>query len=206
MISFAYFDLGGVVVADVNETDKWAKMKRDIRIRIEDDNEFDRFYSECEKEVCVGRDVDTLIPLIAKEFHVNFPVGYSLLTNFINRFEQNKPIWSVIDRIKKDCKIGLLTNMYPRMFSAIMKKRIMPEIVWDVIIDSSIEGCQKPGLKIFELAQEKSNTEKDNILFVDNKIKNTNAAKKFGWKVFLYDSSNHENSSHNLLNYYKRLI
>lgn len=205
MVSFVYFDVGGVVIADVNGTDKWEEMKRSIGIRMKDNEEFDRFYSKYEKEACVGRDIDTLIPLIAKKFHVNFPAGYSLLSDFINRFERNKFIWPVIEKIRQDSQIGLLTNMYPGMFSAIVKKGIMPEAIWNVIVDSSIEGCLKPGFKIFELALEKANVEKGNILFVDNKIKNTNAGKKFGWKTFFYDSSDHENSSQGLLNYYEKI-
>lgn len=202
MIKFVYFDLGGVVVADVNGTDKWTEMKRDIGITAENDIEFDKFYEKYEKEACSGRDVDTIIPLIKKKFHLNFPVGYSLLMDFINRFEQNKYIQPVIDKIKQNCGIGLLTNMYPGMFSAIKAKGIIPKINWEVIIDSSVEGCQKPGLKIFELAQEKTDTERKNILFVDNKIENINAAKNFGWQTFFYNSANHKKSCEDLLDYY----
>ena len=82
MISFIYFDVGGVVIADVNSTDKWTKMKRDIGITAENDIEFDQFYSQYEKEVCLGRDVDTIIPLIKEKFNVNLPSDYSLLADF----------------------------------------------------------------------------------------------------------------------------
>ncbi len=205
MISFVYFDVGGVVVKDLYGENKWTEMKRDIGINVKNDKEFDQFWNKYEKEVCVaGRDVDTLIPLIEKKFHLSFPVGFSLLADFVSRFEQNKQIWSVIDKIKQDCRVGLLTNMYSRMFSAIVKKKIMPPITWDIIIDSSIEGCRKPDLDIFKLSEQKANVKKANILFVDNKIKNINAAKDFGWQVFFYDTANHKNSCHDLLEYYNR--
>ena len=206
MISFVYFDVGGVVVSDFSGTNKWVLMKRDIGITPENDKEFDQFWDKYEKDVHVGRDVDTLIPLITEKFHVDFPADYSLLADFVNRFEPNKPIWPIIDKIKQDCRIGLLTNMYPRMLSVMIKKEIMPPISWDVIIDSSTEGCQKPDSDIFQLAEQKINIQKDNILFADNTIENVNAAKDFGWQTFLYDSANHKNSSNDLLNYYNTLF
>ncbi len=206
MISFVYFDVGGVLVDDVNgRIDKWIKMKRDIGITKESDEEFDRFYDEQEKEICGGKDVDEIIPLIEERFNIDFPDGYSLFTDFINRFEKNQYIRLVIDKIKKKCRIGLLTNMYPGMLPVMVEKGIIPEVNWDVIIDSSVEGCQKPDLKIFELAQEKAKTEGENILFVDNKIKNINAAKDFGWQTFLYNPSDHKKSCADLLDYYSKI-
>ncbi len=205
MISFVYFDVGGVVIDDVNgSVSKWKKMKRDLGIKAENDKEFDEFYNEIEKEICAGRKVD-MFALMKEKFHLNFPAGYSLSKDFIKRFEPNKSIWPVINRIKQDCKIGLLTNMYPEMLSAITEKGIMPKIHWDVIIDSSVEGCRKPDLKVFKLAQEKADTERKNILFVDNKIENINVAKNLGWQTFLYDSVNHEKSCSDLLEYYNQI-
>ena len=205
MISFVYFDVGGVAIRDLYEADKWTKMKRDIGIKAEDDKEFDEFWGEHEKEVCVaGKDVDTLIPLIEKKFHLIFPAGFSFLADFVSRFEPNKKIWPVLERIKQDCKIGLLTNMYPRMFSAIMEKGIMPPIAWDVIVDSSIEGRRKPNPGIFEFAEQKANVKKDNILFVDNKMENINAAKNLGWQSVFYDTGDHKKSCLELLDYYNQ--
>ncbi|MFH1462153.1 MAG: HAD-IA family hydrolase [bacterium] len=205
MISFVYFDVGGVVIDDINGTDKWVRMKRDIGITEENDKEFSQFYDNQEEGVCNGKDIDTIIPLIEERFHVSFPVGYSLLADFINRFGKNRYIQLVIDKIKQKCRIGLLTNMYPRMLSAMAEKGIMPEIAWDVIIDSSVEGCQKPESKIFQLAEEKANVKKNEILFIDNKIENINAAKDFGWQTFFYDSSDHKKSCSDLLDYYNKV-
>ncbi|MDZ4227676.1 MAG: HAD family hydrolase [Candidatus Levybacteria bacterium] len=206
MISFVYFDVGGVMMSDFSGTNKWELMKRDIGITPEKDKEFDQFWDKYEKEAHVGRDIDTLIPLITKKFHVDFPIGYSLLTDFLNRFESNESIWPVVSRVRQNCQIGLLTNMYPRMLSAMTKKDLIPSISWDIIIDSSIEGCQKPDKNIFQIAEQKINIEKDNILFVDNTAVNVNAAKDFGWQTFLYDSSNHKNFSRKLLDYYESII
>jgi len=205
MISFVYFDVGGVVVKDFSGTNKWAQMKHDIGIKSENEKEFDQFYDKYEKEVHVGRDVDTLIPLIIKKFHINFSPNYSMQADFINRFEKNESILPVIEKIKQNCRVGLLTNMYPGMLSAMIKKRLTPPIEWDVIIDSTIEDCQKPGLDIFKLAEQKSNSKKENILFVDNTVENIDVAKDFGWQTFLYNPVDHKKSCSDLLDYYNRM-
>ncbi len=205
MISFVYFDVGGVAIRDLYEADKWTEMKRSIGIKAECDKKFDQFWKEHERDVCVGgKDTNTLNPLLEEKFHLAFPAGFSLLVNFVSRFEPNKSIWPVIESIKQDCKIGLLTNMYPRMLSAIMEKGIMPPANWDVIIDSSIEGCRKPDLDIFKLAEQKANAKKDNILFIDNKMENIDAARDFGWQAFFYDTGDHERSCLELLDYYNQ--
>lgn len=204
MISFVYFDVGGVVINDCKGNDKWEKMKRELGVKTEDNKAFDEFYDAYEKEVSLGKDIDTIIPLIERKFHIIFPAGYSMLADFINRFEKNIYIQPVIDRIKQDCRMGLLTNMYPRMLSAMTEKGIMPEATWDVVIDSTVEGCRKPGLGIFELAEQKANAKGDEVLFIDNTIANINIAKDFGWQTFFYDSSNHKKSCSDLLDYYNR--
>jgi FMN phosphatase YigB (HAD superfamily) len=203
MISFVYFDVGGVVVDDFSGNDKWARMKDDIGLRTEDEKEFDSLYNEYEKEVCIGRDVDTLVPIFKERFKLNIPESYSMQEYFIDRFEKNEFILPVIREIKKDCRIGLLTNMYPDMLFKMKKRGIMPKIDWDVIIDSTVEKCRKPEPRIFELAEDRSGVQKENILFVDNKLKNVEAAISFGWKAFFYDSANHERSCRDLLDYYK---
>ena len=151
------------------------------------------------------KDIDTIIPLIKERFHINFPSGYSMFFDFISRFKQNKYIWPVIDKIKQDCQVGLLTNMYPKMLPTMIEKELMPPVIWDVIIDSSIVYCWKPDLAIFKLAEQKANAKKKNILFIDNKIANIDAAKNFGWQTFLYNPSDHDKSCAELLDYYNRI-
>jgi FMN phosphatase YigB (HAD superfamily) len=205
MVSFVYFDVGGVIVSDLSRTNKWTILKRGIGIKPEDDKKFDEFWSSHEDEVCTGKNVEILIPLIAKKFHVDIPIDYSLLADFVNKLDRNESIWPVIYKIKQDCKVGLLTNIFPRMFSVMIEKEKIPSISWDMVIDSSIENCRKPSLDIFKIAERRINCKKENILFVDNTPENINVAKNFGWKTFLYDSTDWEKSSRKLLDCYNLL-
>jgi FMN phosphatase YigB (HAD superfamily) len=199
MISFVYFDLGGVLMMDFSGTDKWAEMKRDMGINENNCLGFNKIWDQYRSRICVDYDVDNLIPLFEKECDIKLPSDYSMLSDFVNRFENNLSIRPVVTKISKTCRVGILTNMYPRMFDLIRKHNLLPPAIWNVIIDSSRVGCQKPDRKIYEIAQSKIQVSKDEILFVENGTENIQAAKEFGWQTFLYDSANPIESSRKLL-------
>lgn len=205
MISFVYFDVGGVAILDFSGTNKWNELKNGLKIPKEQDQAFDKFFTEYEAD-CTDRDIDSLIPIIKTRFGASIPKNYSMLTDFVTRFEKNPLLWPVIKKVKEKCRIGLLTDMYPRMLQAIRNYNLLPPVDWDVIIDSSVVKYQKPNKKIFEIAEKEARVNKHEILFIDNTIKNIQAALNFGWQTFLYDSTNPEESSHNLLNYFSTII
>ncbi|OGM37601.1 hypothetical protein A3E41_05225 [Candidatus Woesebacteria bacterium RIFCSPHIGHO2_12_FULL_38_9] len=193
MIKFIYFDVGGVVIRDFSGTNKWSVLKNVIGVNKENNKEFDLLYDKYEKEeLCLTRNVDTLVPIFSKKFGINFPPEFSMLEYFINNFDNNRSLWPILRRIKKTYRIGLLTNMYIGMFDDIKNKGLLPPVEWEITIDSTKVGLQKPDPKIFDLAQKQSGVNNSEILFVDNNQKNIDAAEKFGWQTFYYDSSNHE--------------
>src|SRR3989344_6191224 len=193
MIKFVYFDVGGVVIKDFSGSNKWEIMKKDMKVRKEFDQEFDELYNKYEKEeLCLSRNVDTLIPIFSKRFGMSFPKNFSMLKYFVDHFEQNNSLLPVLKRVKKVCGIGMLTNMYVGMLDEIMKRGLLPTIKWNFVIDSTKVGLQKPDSKIFKLAQKQCGANREEILFIDNNRKNINAAGEIGWQTFFYDSSKHE--------------
>lgn len=204
MTRFVYFDLGGVVILDFSGTDNWEKLKKELCVRPDRNQEFEDFFKKYEPEVCLGKDVESLLPLITEKFGSKLPVDYSLLIDgFVNRFQVNKSIWPVIEKIHQRCKIGLLTNQYPYMLDAIAKKGLLPSVSWDVVVDSSIVGLRKPDSKIFQLAEEKAGARGQEILFVENSLNHVQAANDFGWQTFLYDSHKPDKSSVDLLQFFR---
>ncbi|NTU73791.1 HAD-IA family hydrolase [Candidatus Roizmanbacteria bacterium] len=198
MISFIYFDLGGVVELDYSGTNKWEEMRRDLGVTKEQDASYESVWNRYQSKICLDCDVDTLIPMLEKEVGVKFPEGYSVLEDFVNRFEKNPSMWPFLEEVKKKYRIGLLTNMYPRMFSLIKRRGLMPPVEWDVIIDSSVVGLQKPDPKIYELAEHLADVKGEQILFVENTKGHIEAVKQFGWSTFLYDPQKPEESMNKL--------
>lgn len=199
MLSIVYFDVGGVVIKDFSKTNKWNELQDELGITPKKRPLFEKFWKLHEKERCIGGDVEELIPLLKKELGLSIPNNYSLLDGFVKRFEQNTSLWPAIDTIKQTCRVGLLTNMYPQMFSEIEKRNLLPPIKWDVIVDSSIEKCQKPDDKIYEVAEYKARVRGNKILFVENSKKHIEVAKQRGWHTFLYDPADTNKSNEVLL-------
>lgn len=202
MIKFVYFDVGGVVISDLTANNGWVKMKKDLGVSPKQDSEFEEFFNKLESEVCLGLDVETLVPMMRTKFGLKLPQNYSFLKDFVDRFEANKTIWPVIDKIHKFCKIGLLTNMYPNMLNAIIRRGLFPEVKWDCVLDSSVEKVKKPNKEVFELAEKLSRHSGKEILFIDNGAKHVEAAKSYGWDTFLYDPRNPKDSSQKLEKYF----
>ncbi len=198
MIKFVYFDVGGVVIKDFSGTNKWVELQRGVGLKPGQDKEFVKFFDKYEPEVCLGRDIETLAPLMKEEFGLTLPKDYSFLKDFVYRFERNESILPVIEKAKSKYKIGLLTNMYTNMLNMIKERDLLPKVEWDVVIDSSIEKAIKPTEAIFKLAQERAGVNTDEILFVENGKKHVEAAMKYGWQTFLYDPVNLEDSNSKL--------
>ena len=186
-IKFIYFDVGGVAILDYSKTNKWEEMLHDLNIGKEIRSSFDDLFDAHEKQICVGEPINTFVQEAKTKLGIHFPDEYDMTLDFVNRFEINVPMLSLIEKLRKDFKLGLLTAQYPNMLNTIFDKGLLPKGIWDVIIDSSVEGVTKPDPKIYEIAEEKSGVRPELILFVDNKAKLLEYPKSKGWHVFEYD-------------------
>lgn len=124
MISFVYFDLGGVAIRDFSGTDKSNQLKTDLGLKGNKSVLFDQILEQHGREYDfnIDFDIDRLIPILEKKLDINLPENYSLLTDIVNRFEPNPSILPVIEKIHKTRRVGLLTNMFPRMLDLIKKR------------------------------------------------------------------------------------
>lgn len=207
-ISFVYFDVGGVAIKDYSSTNKWEIMKNDLGATGDLSKKFEIIFRQYNNRLTTGLiDADSLLKIIAKQLKLNLSSKISLLTYFVDHFEQNIPIWPIVSSLKETKKVGLLTDMYLGMLDTILAKNLIPSnIIWDSIIDSSILGVKKPMPKIYQIAQEKAGVRATEILFIDNLEKNLVPARKLGWQTFLYDSRDYEKSSLKLAKFLSNLV
>lgn len=83
--------------------------------------------------------------------------------------------------------VGLLTNIMPGFLGVMRAKGILPNIHYDVIVDSSAVGHVKPEPAIYELAAAQAGVAESEILFVDDSRVNLMTAEKRGWHVLWFD-------------------
>ena len=199
-IKFIYFDVGGVALLDFSKTNKWNEMLFDLGVSDAVRTQFDELFDAHEKKICVGEDINIFVNEARTKLGINFPPNYDMTADFVNRFEKNIPMLELLAKLKNDFKLGLLTGQYPNMLNMIFEKGLLPNDIWSVVIDSSIEGFTKPDPEIYLLAEKKTKIEKEAILFVDNKAKLLEYPKSRGWKVYEYDPANAKSSTERLTN------
>ena len=197
-IDFVYLDVGGVAILDFSKTAKWEQMLNDLEVPTKLRKKFGDLFSRYETDICVGRAMSDFTVAAEKELGFTFPEDYSMLDDFVDRFEPNPSLGNLIKNFAKDYRLGLLTNMYPGMLNKINQKALLPEVQWEVIVDSSVVKVRKPQTEIYQIAEKEAGVLPENILFVENSQMHIDAAKERSWQVMLYDPSNIEESN-NLL-------
>lgn len=202
-ISFIYFDVGGVLIKDFSNTDQWRKMYLDAGIKEDQLEKINEVYDKYARKLNTVLDIDAFLPLLKKETEITFPLGYSMLSDMISRFQVNKSIWPIVKAVQAKYRTGLLTNMYPKMLDAIKAAELLPPGKWDILLDSSVEGVQKPDSVIFQIATKWTGEKHENVLFIDNTKANINRAKSVGMQTFHYDSSNYKQASQDLTSFLK---
>lgn len=194
-IKFVYFDIGGVLLLDFSQTNKWQELREDMGFTLDMVDEFEHIWKTHASRVCLDFDVDQLIPIYKRECKIKFPKNYTLLEDIVGRFDLNPSIWPLVSKAQNKYKLGLITDMYPGMLNLIIKRKLIPNIVWDQIIDSSVERMKKPNMEIFELAEKRSGVKPNQILFIDNLESNLEPATSRGWQTFLYNPSKPKKST-----------
>lgn len=141
VMDFIYFDVGGVVILDFSKTNKWDELLENIGVKGKDKGELNRIFTEEEYRFCAGeKDADTFIEILTNRFNLDLPENYSFLDDFVNRFESNPLLAEIIRDLKQKYQIGLLTNMYPNMLDGIKSKGLLPNVYWDVVAKTGLNG------------------------------------------------------------------
>lgn len=90
--------------------------------------------------------------------------------------------------------VGLLSNIMPGLIDEMFNRKILPEVDYSSIIDSSKVGAIKPEQKIYEIAQDWAGCSSQEILLIDDSRANLMAAERMGWHVLWFDDFRPEES------------
>jgi putative hydrolase of the HAD superfamily len=115
----------------------------------------------------------------------------SLIHDFFkSKISIDDSIFAVIKQLKKkNIKMGILSNTALVMHSAVEK--LIDMSYFDYLFLSYEVGMEKPGKAIFEHVTEKIPHPKEEILFIDDRLSNVNAAKNFGIKAIPFTGTVH---------------
>jgi len=116
------------------------------------------------------------------------------LEYYLEAIDPIEEMHDVVRWAAQNYKVGLLTNIMPGFISVMRERGILPNIDYDVIIDSSEVGSIKPEPIIYETASKKAGCKPGEILLVDDARTNLMAAEKHGWHVLWFDDYRPEES------------
>lgn len=111
--------------------------------------------------------------------------------------EAIEPITETVELIKwvqQHYKVGLLSNNMPGLIKMLFNQSLIPNIPYDVIIDSSQTGYMKPEAEIYKLAAKEAGVKPEDLLLVDDSRPNLMAAGQQGWHVLWFDDYDPEES------------
>lgn len=115
--------------------------------------------------------------------------------SYLGAVEPIKEMHELIKWAAGHYKIGLMSNIMPGMITAMKDKKIIPDIDYDVVIDSSVEHTIKPEAKVYEIAENRAGVDPKEILLVDDTRANLMAADKKNWSVLWFDDYNPADSA-----------
>jgi FMN phosphatase YigB (HAD superfamily) len=108
------------------------------------------------------------------------------------------PIAEMHDLVRwasENYEVGLLSNIMPGFIEAMLAAKLLPDVPYAAIVDSSVVGAIKPEPQIYEIAGAKAAVAPEEILLVDDSRANIMAAQKFGWHVLWFDDFQPEESA-----------
>lgn len=106
---------------------------------------------------------------------------------YLSSVEPIKEMHATLTWAAQHYQIGLLSNIMPGFIDTMRAQRLLPDISYDAIIDSSVVRSIKPEPAIFEAAEGQAGVPAASILLVDDSRTNLMAVERMGWHVLWFD-------------------
>lgn len=105
-----------------------------------------------------------------------------------SKIKVNNELLSIINKLKKNYKIALLTNFHHKPLTDLLIKYDL-EKYFDLKVISSLHKLHKPDPKIFQKILRLLNIKPDEAVFIDDSQKYIDGGKKVGIKSFLFTTN-----------------
>ncbi len=106
---------------------------------------------------------------------------------YMTSVEPIKEMHQLVQWASQHYQIGLLSNIMPGFIKAMKTSKLLPDIAYDAIVDSSEVKSIKPEPAIFEHAETVAGVPASSILLVDDSRTNVMAVERMGWHVMWFD-------------------
>lgn len=185
-IDFVYFDLGNVLVSfdpDIacrNLVERFGVSKRQSWQAIYDSGIQDEFEHGHINGEEFARQIRHSLGVTETRMSTE-----RLLDAVSDMFTPIDVMADVLKRVRENgYGVGLLSNTCHAHWDWICRQSYsMNEFRFDVIVLSYEEGAMKPDSAIYEVAEKKARVPGENLLFLDDKLENIEAARSRNWRA-----------------------
>lgn len=193
-IKFVYFDVGGVLC---NTEFLYDRLSQKTGIKRE---HLKASYLKYIGLSCLGAlSLNDVWELMTQDLELELNDEFDFLDFFADSLVPIIKSHHLVKDISGRYPLGLLTDIEPGVFEKNIAKGNVPNIKYSSIIKSFEHNLLKPDKRIFQLAQSSAGVSSgEEILYIEDKIENINAAKNFGWNTVHFLTSNPEISIINI--------
>lgn len=179
-VRFVYFDINGVLVRFFHRA--FGQLAKNTNVPAD---QIETAFWHYNDAVCRGElKTEEFNRLFAERLGVTSLDWQSYYMEAIEPIEEMRElvVWTA-----ERYHIGLLSNIMPGFIDEMFERKILPDVAYDAIIDSSKVGAIKPEPRIYEVAQEWAECDPAEILLIDDARANLMAAERMGWNVLWFD-------------------
>lgn len=179
-VSFIYFDINGCLVRFFHRA--FAEIAQDTGVS---PDVIETAFWRHNDAICMGKmSISDFNKAFAKELEVE---EINWQEYYLKAVDPIPEMHELVKWASRHYKVGLMSNIGPGFVKDMLAHGLLPDIEYDVIIDSSKVGIIKPDVKIYELAQKKADVPPQEILFIDDSRANLIPAQKQGWHVMWFN-------------------
>lgn len=179
-VRFVYFDINGCLVRFFHAA--FTQLATDSGARAD---EVENTFWHYNDAVCRG-------DMTMDEFNAAYAQRLGIkqlnwIEYYLSAVEPIQEMHELVQWAAERYHVGLLTNIMPGFIEAMQSRSLLPDVKFDIIIDSSQVGAIKPERAIYETASKKSGVEPHEIMLIDDDRSNLMAAERSGWHVLWFD-------------------
>lgn len=186
-VKFVYFDINGCLVR--HHQSAFAMLSEDAGVT---GDEVESFFWRYNDAVCRGElSIDEFNSLMSD--HLNKP-GLDWRDYYYTAVKPIKETSELVTWVAENYQIGLLSNIMPGQLDRMLEKGIVPDIKYDVVVESYKVNYIKPEIEIFDISAHLTGRDVSEIMLIDDSRANITAAGGLGWHVAWFDDYQPEKS------------
>lgn len=179
-VRFVYFDMNGCLVRPL--TSAFARLAEESGAS---PDTIETIFWQYNDAVCRGeKSVDELNTALAER--LGMLVDW--YKYYLEALEPMPGIAELVEWVAENYRIGILTNTMPGLVDMLKHRGLLPNVSFDVIIDSSEVDAIKPEDRMYEIAADRTGMQPNEILLIDDDRPNLVAAGRHGWHTMKFQS------------------